>query len=192
MKILIGIVIVIAVLIGVFAIIPAFIDEDVAFSRSIEIDKPVDVVYGVVKDYSYYKQWNAWTMMDKNAVNELTGTVGEIGSKWSWKGDTVGTGSLTIEELIPNKSIKAKLDFVAPFTAVAQDLWDFEMVDSTTTIVKWSYAGSSGSYFMRYMNLATESMVAPQLEKGLSNLKDLIENLPEPQAIETGAEPIEN
>ena len=192
MKILIGIVIVIAVLIGVFAIIPVFIDEDVAFSRSIEIDKPVDVVYGVVKDYSYYKQWNAWTMMDKNAVNELTGTVGEIGSKWSWKGDTVGTGSLTIEELIPNKSIKAKLDFVAPFTAVAQDLWDFEMVDSTTTIVKWSYAGSSGSYFMRYMNLATESMVAPQLEKGLSNLKDLIENLPEPQAIETGAEPIEN
>ena len=192
MKILIGIVIVIAVLIGVFAIIPAFIDEDVAFSRSIEIDKPVDVVYSVVKDYSYYKQWNAWTMMDKNAVNELTGTAGEVGSKWSWKGDTVGTGSLTIEELIPNKSIKAKLDFVAPFTAVAQDLWDFEMVDSTTTIVKWSYAGSSGSYFMRYMNLATESMVAPQLEKGLSNLKDLIENLPEPQAIETGAEPIEN
>ncbi len=130
--------------------------------------------------------------MDKDAVNELTGTPGEVGAKWSWQGDTVGTGALTIEELVPNKSIKAKLEFFVPFEATAQDLWDFEMLDSTSTKVTWTYAGKSDSYFMRYMNLMTESMVAPQLETGLSNLKNLIENMPEPELMETAEEEVEN
>jgi uncharacterized protein YndB with AHSA1/START domain len=192
MKILIGIVSFIAVVVGLLVLAPAFIDEDVSFSRSIEINKPVEMVYGVVKDYSYYKQWNAWSMMDKDAVNELTGTPGEVGAKWSWQGDTVGTGALTIEELVPNKSIKAKLEFFVPFEATAQDLWDFEMIDSTSTKVTWTYAGKSDSYFMRYMNLMTESMVAPQLETGLSNLKNLIEIMPEPEVMETVEEEVEN
>ncbi len=191
MKILIGIGIFIAVLIGIFAIIPAFIDEDVSFSRTTEIDMPVGVVYSVVKNYEYYKEWSAWSRMDLDAKNELTGTPGEVGSKWSWDGDTVGIGSLTIEELIPNKSIKSKLEFISPWTATALDLWDFEIVDSTTTSVKWTYSGNAPTYFMRYMNLATESMVGPQLEIGLSNLKELIENLPE-QVEETEAVAVED
>jgi hypothetical protein len=188
MKILIGIVVVIAVLIGIFAIIPAFIDEEVTFSRTMEINKSVDVVYGVVKNYEYYKEWSAWSQMDKDAINELTGTPGEVGSKWSWKSDTIGIGSLTIEELVTNKSIKAKLEFVAPMKSIAQDLWDFEALDSTKTKVVWTYAGTSDSYFARYMNLALESMVGPQLETGLANLKGLVENMPEAQAVETETE----
>lgn len=185
MKILIGIVAVIAVLIGIFAIIPAFIDEDVSFTRSIEINKPVALVYGVVKNFEYYQQWNAWSQSDTNAVNELTGTAGEVGSKMSWVGEIVGTGSLTIEELVENKSIQSKLEFVIPWQGVALDLWDFEQLDSTTTKVNWTYSGEMDSYLMRYMNLAIEGMVGPQFELGLSNLKELIENMPVPQAVET-------
>jgi len=192
MKILIGIVIFIAVLVGIFAIIPAFIDEDLSFSRSIEINKPVDVVYGVIKNFEYYKEWSAWSQMDKDAINELTGTPGEVGSKWSWNGDTVMVGSLTIEELVPNKSIKNRLDFITPMVMTAQDLWDFEAIDSTTTSVKWTYSGTMDTYFGRYMNLALESMNGPQLETGLSNLKELIENMPEPQPVETEIEAMKN
>ena len=184
MKILISIVVVVAVLIGIFAVIPAFIDEDVSFSRSIEINKPVDLVYGVTKNLEYYQQWNAWSQSDSNAVNELTGTPGEVGSKMSWAGEIVGTGSLTIEELVENKSIKSKLEFVLPWQGVALDLWDFEQIDSTTTKVNWTYSGKMDSYLMRYMNLAIEGMVGPQFEIGLTNLKELIENMPVQQAVE--------
>jgi len=173
--------IVVAVIVAVVLIIPAFIDEEVTFSRSIEINKPVDQVYNVVKDFNYYRQWNVWSQMEKDAKGEISGPVGEVGSQWNWEGDTIGTGSLTIEKLVPNESITSRLEFIAPWKAEAQDLWHFEKIDSTTTKVTWGYAGASDSYFMRYMNPMMEDMLSPDFEKGLSNLKALVESLqPEP------------
>jgi len=192
MKILIGILIFLAVVIGIIVIFPAFIEPDVTLSRTIEIKKPVAEVYSVIKDYNYYLQWNPWTQMDKTASHELSGPMGEVGARWSWQGDTVGTGTLTIEELVENKSIKSRLEFIAPFESTAQDLWDFESIDENTTKVTWSYAGTAGSYFMRYMNLVTESMLGPQLTLGLENLKKLIESMPEAEPAEIGEETAEN
>jgi len=174
--------IVVAAIVAIILIIPVFISEDVSFTKSIEINKPVDQVYNVVKDFNYYKKWNVWSQMDKDATGELSGPVGEVGSKWSWKGDTVGTGSLTIEKLVPDQSITSRLEFVAPMQAVAQDLWKFEKVDSSTTKISWSYEGSVDSYFGRYGNLFLEGVIGPDFEKGLSNLKDLVESMQPVQA----------
>lgn len=173
--------IVVAAIVVIVLIIPAFIDADVTISRTVEINKPVDQVYNVVKDFNYYKQWNAWSKMDKNAKTEIAGPVGEVGSKWSWEGDTVGKGSLTIEKLEPDKSITSKLEFFEPMAGQAQDLWNFDMVDSNTTKVTWTYAGTANSYFMRYMNPMMEGMLGPQMDSGLANLKNLVQELPEPQ-----------
>ena len=167
----------IAIIIGFIVIIPAFVSPEVSFTKTIVINKPVDQVYNVVKDFNYYKQWNVWSLMDKKASGELSGPVGEVGSKWSWSGDTVGVGSLTILELVPDKSITSKLEFVAPMEAEAQDLWDFEKIDSTSTKVSWTYAGSTDSYFGRYGNLFLEGVIGPDFENGLVNLKNLIENM---------------
>ena len=169
--------IVVAAIVAVILIIPAFVDKEVKFTKTIEISKPVDQVYNVVKDFNFYKKWNVWSQMDKDAVGELSGPVGEVGSKWSWNGDTVGVGSLTIEELVPDQSIISKLEFKAPMQAVAQDLWKFDMIDSSTTKVSWSYAGTVDSYFARYGNLFLENVIGPDYEKGLSNLKELVESL---------------
>lgn len=169
--------IVVALIVGIILLVPAFIDEDVTITRSVEINKPVEQVYNVVKDFNYYKQWNAWSQMDKDASGEISGSVGEVGAKWSWDGDTVGIGSLTIQELVPNKTIISRLEFVSPMAGEADDLWNFEVIDSSHTKITWSYAGSASSYFMRYMNPMMEGMLGPQLEIGLSNLKNLVETL---------------
>lgn len=170
---------VVAVIVAFIVIVPEFIDADVTITRTIEINKPVDQVYSVVKDFNYYKQWNAWSQMDKTAKSEISGPVGEVGAIWSWNGDTVGIGTLTIEKLVPNQSITSRLEFVTPMAGEAQDLWNFEMVDSTVTKITWTYVGMTESYFMRYMNPMMEGMLGPQLEIGLANLKILIEDLPE-------------
>ena len=175
----------IAMIVGIILIVPAFIDEDVTITRTGEINRPVDQVYNVAKDFNYYKQWNAWSQMDKNASGEISGPVGQVGAKWSWDGDTVGVGSLTIQELVPNQSIISRLEFVSPMTGEAQDLWNFEMIDGRSTKITWTYAGSASSYFMRYMNPMMEGMLGPQLEIGLSNLKNLIEALEPDTSIAT-------
>jgi hypothetical protein len=169
--------IVIAVIVGIVLIIPAFIDEEVTITRSIEINKPVDQVYDVVKDFNYYKEWNSWSQIDKDASGEISGPVGQVGAKWSWSGDTIGVGSLTIEKLEPNLSITSKLEFVSPMEGSAQDLWDFEMLDSSSTKVNWTYSGTTDSYFMRYMNPMIEGMLGPQMDTGLANLKELVESM---------------
>lgn len=180
MKVLIGILIFLAIVAGIIVIIPAFIEPDSTVSRSTEIDKPVSQVYNVTKDFNQYLKWNPWSKMDKSAKHEITGVPGEIGSKWSWEGnpDSIGTGSLTIEELIPNTSIKSKLEFIVPSMGSAQDLWYFKELDSTKTSVTWSVAMKADSYFKRYFNLGAEKFLGPQLEQGLKDLKELIESMP--------------
>lgn len=172
---------VIAVIVAIIVIVPEFIDADVTITRTIEVNKPVDQVYNVVKDFNYYKQWNAWSQMDKDATGEISGPVGEVGSSWSWNGDTIGIGTLTIEALVPNQSITNRMEFFTPMAGEAQGLWNFDMIDSAVTKITWTYAGTTDSYFMRYMNPMMEGMLGPQLETGLNNLKTLIETLPDPE-----------
>jgi len=190
MKILINLIIFVVIVAGIVAVIPAFIDPVATVSREIDVNKPVEVVFDVVKNYDLYRKWNSWSRMDKNARNEISGTPGEVGSRWSWHGDTVGRGSLTLESLVPNKSITGHLEFYTPFKMVAQDLWQFEAKDSNTTHIKWSYKTHVSSYLMRYMNLGIDGMLGPELAKSLQNLKQFLEKMPASQRLEKEVEVI--
>ncbi|MCB0282806.1 MAG: SRPBCC family protein [Calditrichae bacterium] len=180
MKILVGILIFLAIVVGIIAIIPSFIDPEATVTRSIEVEKPVEVVYSITKDYNQYLKWNPWSKLDRNARHEITGPVGEVGSKWAWEGnpDSIGTGSLTIEELVQNQAIKSKLEFIVPPMGTAQDLWYFKAIDSTKTSVTWTVAMKADSYFKRYFNIGAEKFLGPTLEQGLGDLKGLIESMP--------------
>ncbi len=187
---LINILIFLAIVIGIVAIIPAFIDPESNVTREIDVNKPVEIVYAVVKNYDLYKQWNTWSRTDKSAVNEISGTPGEVGSSWSWSGDTVGTGKLTLEKLVPNKAIVGQLEFYAPFKINAQDIWAFNAIDSNSTHIAWTYRTHVRSYMMRYMNLGIDGMLGPELSKSLKNLKVFLEKLPSPQKLNSEAEVI--
>ncbi|KAA3609734.1 MAG: hypothetical protein D8M58_09190 [Calditrichaeota bacterium] len=196
MKILIIIVAVIAILIGIVAIIPAFLDEEAKLQRSAEINKSAADIYNVVSDYNRMTAWNPWMEIDPDVVTKITGNAGEVGSTYEWESqnEQLGSGMMTIEEVVPNKSMKEKLEFKAPFQMVASSGWILEEIDSTTTKVTWHYGGSY-SYFMRYWTLGLESMLGPQYERGLTNLKNLVENMPaskEEMAEEPEMEAVEN
>jgi len=190
MKILKGILIAVAVLVLIIVIIPAFVDSEYRVERSITVNAPVEKTFMIAKNYEYYVEWNPWSQMEPSAYDEMSGTPGEVGSKWSWEGDTVGVGSLTLVSFEPYSRIESRLEFVSPYQSVARDLWTFEEVDSTTTEVTWAIEGESPSYMMRYMNLGMEGMLGPQFEQGLQNFKQLVESLPDEQQMEQQAEVI--
>jgi len=190
MKFLINILIFIAIVVGIVAIIPAFIDPVAQVSRQIEVEKPAQVVYDVVKNYALYPKWNSWSRTDKKSQNDVSGVPGEIGSRWTWEGDTVGKGSLTLEELVPNKAITGHLEFYSPFKMIAKDLWKFDARDSTTTKITWTYETRVNSYLMRYMNLGLDGMLGSELEKSLVNLKQYLDDMPSGQELEKEVEVI--
>ncbi len=190
MKILLWIVIVIAVLVGIILIIPAFISPEASITKSINVNKPIDFVFNVAKDFDHYREWNVWSKMEKDLETSIEGTPGEIGSKWTWAGDTIGTGSLTLKDFVMNQSIKNELEFIEPPFGKAEDLWTFEMIDSSSTKINWTYHVNMESYFMRYFNLGLESQLGPQLEQGLQNFKEYVEAMPDEELIKN-TEPIE-
>ncbi|RMH60748.1 MAG: hypothetical protein D6677_13225 [Calditrichaeota bacterium] len=177
MKTLIGIVVFIAVLLGIVAVVPLFIDPEVNVSRSIEIQQSPEVVFTVIKNYDLYPEWIPWTRADKDAEYTIDGEPGDVGSTWSWNGDTVGQGSLTLAEIRPNSYIKGKLSFYKPWVANADDLWQIDSLSEEKSRVTWTYHTVTDGYLMRFMNLRYESILGPEMERGLKNLKTFVENL---------------
>lgn len=174
MKALRIVLITILALVAIFLIIPLFMSSSYNISRSIIIEKPVDFVYRKAADYSIRKQWDPWVEMDANAENSFKVTDGFVGSVWTWKGDTVGSGSMTIVSVEPGKSIASKLVFTAPWESESMVYWKFTGLDSLRTNVVWSNTGEL-SYLMRYMGSGMDAMLGPQFARGLNNFKSLIE-----------------
>lgn len=162
-------------LIVIFLIIPLFMSSSYNVSRSIIIEKPVDFVYLKAADYSIRKHWDPWAEMDTNAENSFDVKEGFVGSVWTWKGDTVGSGSMTIVSVDPGKSIASKLVFTAPWESESMVYWKFTGLDSISTNVVWSNTGEL-SYLMRYMASRMDAMLGPQFARGLNNFKTLIES----------------
>lgn len=178
----------VGILAALFLIVAAFLPASYAVERSIEINQAPEVVFEHVVDFNHYLQWNPWSKMEPGAKNIISGTQKEVGASWKWEGDTVGTGSLTIEKIEPNKTIQSKLAFIAPYQSQASDNWTFEPTANGTKAT-WHNTGELPYPVMRYMGLMMESMLGPQFEQGLRDLKAQCEAQPDPA---TASEAISN
>lgn len=172
LKVLAGIIVVI---IALFFIIGFFLPKTYSVSRSIEINKPDSITYQKTLNFNDFGLWNPWMQMDKAAKHTVTGDGVSVGSKFSWIGKEVGTGSITIEKLNPNKQIDEKLEFIEPFESIATTSFYFEPTANGGTKVTWDFRGDNTSIFSRWMSLAYDSMIGKDYEKGLANLKAFIE-----------------
>ncbi len=179
MKSISGVVVVIVVVIGGLALIPLFISPEVTVSRSIDINRPVDLVFSIVKNYDYYDQWSPWLQKEPGARTRVDGEPGEIGSRWMWQGDTIGQGSLTLVSLEENKKIVGKTEFIKPMVFRAHEIWTFKVLGKNKTRVTWTFKSVIDSYFMRYGNLSMDMNLGPQFKKGLAALKKFIESTPD-------------
>lgn len=187
MKVIKGILIIIGAIVVLFFVVALFLPSSSTLERSIEINKPPEVVFGQVVDFNNYLKWNPWSQMEPTAKNTITGEPGAVGSSWSWEGREVGKGSLTIEYITPNQSIQSKLEVKAPWEAVATDTWKFEATENGTKVT-WKYSGENPYPTMRYMGLMVDGMLGPQYEQGLASLKELCEALPDEEMQEEGKE----
>ncbi|RMD51070.1 MAG: hypothetical protein D6830_01255 [Ignavibacteria bacterium] len=162
-------------IVALFLIIALFLPSQVRVERSIVIEKPAAKVYNLVIDFNNYKKWNPWSQMDPKAKGTLEGQPATVGQKWSWDGELVGKGSMTLKEFIPNKMIKSELKFIEPFESKSWDLWTFEPVDGGTKVV-WANESEVDYPVGRYFGLFFEDMMGPDFDKGLKNLKKLAES----------------
>jgi uncharacterized protein YndB with AHSA1/START domain len=167
-------VIVIAV-VGLFLAVAAFLPGTYTLERSIEIARPPALVYSQVADFNAWMKWSPWPNMDPAAEHTVTGTPGTVGMHWSWSGEELGVGAMTIEALEPNRSLHSKLEFKEPMQSIADDYMELEPTSDGGTRVTWRNTGQLPYPIARYFGLTLEGMLGPQYEEGLASLKALCE-----------------
>ena len=144
-----------------------FISPDYKIERSIEINVPTYIVYEQVTDLHQWENWAIWWKKDTAMITNYSGEERGLGAKMIWTSDVVGDGDLEIIEC-SSQGMKTKL-------AWGNGSWHFEETENGTN-VSWSMSGKM-PFFMRFMTMFIEDMVAPDFEKGLTGLKEVCESL---------------
>jgi len=178
MKIIKKIVIALAILIAIPLIMALFIKSEYAVEREITISKPKQVVFEYVKFLKNQDNYSKWATMDPNMKKDYRGTDGTVGfvSAWESQADSVGKGEQEIKKITEGERIDFELRFEKPFEATDFAYMTTESLDSSQTKVKWGFNGKM-PYPMNLMCLFMDmdAMLGPDLAKGLSNLKGILE-----------------
>jgi len=161
-------------LIALFLVVTAVLPSSYRVERSIEINKPAEAIYSLVANLPNWPKWDPFTEQEPTAKSTFSGVEGTIGSQWNWEGKVIGTGSLTVEELVPNQSIRSKMVSVAPQPWAAVDNWSFAPAANGTKVT-WMIEGELDYPVGRIIGLFMEGMLGPTFEKGLANLKRVSE-----------------
>ncbi len=177
---------IILILVVIALIIPALMPNDFTVERQVNISRPVDVVFPMLKSLKTHNNWSVWASMDPDMKQEFRGTDGTVGFVSAWEGnDDVGKGEQEITAIIENQRIDFELRFIKPWEATNQVYLITDQLKDNATSVRWGLTGSM-PYPMNAMMLFynMEDEIGNDFDKGLQNLKNLIESMPMPEIIE--------
>ncbi|MBT2622994.1 SRPBCC family protein [Chryseobacterium sp. ISL-6] len=169
---ILGILIVLVILYAVFAML-AF-SKDYHFERSVVINAPKEKVWQFAGSTKAFNSWNPFIKPDKNITITYSGTSGEVGDSYSWKGNKdVGEGQQTVTAVVPNEKITSKLHFIKPFEGEATA--NFILTpEGNGTKVTWTMDNELNT-MMKIMKPMMESQMGKTFDQGLGDLKKLAE-----------------
>lgn len=179
MKILKNILIALIAIVIIGSVVIYFLPANYTVSNSIEINKPVQVVYAQVADYNKWAAWSPWKEKDPDAKITIEGAPGTVGHKMSWEGEKNGAGSMTLTSANPDyanpyRGTAADLAFIKPFKATAREYWKLEVIGDKTKVT-WTDHGGLKYPFGRLFGLSVDKMLGDSQRHGLDNLKKVCE-----------------
>jgi effector-binding domain-containing protein len=172
-KILLGILIVVALLV----VIAFFLPQNVHVERSLEMNAPAKIVYNQVIDLHSWDKWAKWNQIDPEMKVEYINKGFGENAGYSWTSDhpNVGSGKLLITEAVHYDSIATSMDFMEEGTATSYFLFNEE---AGKTNVLWGFDTDLGyNPIARWFGLMFDSMIGPDFEEGLENLKVVSETI---------------
>jgi hypothetical protein len=174
-KILIGLVVVVALFLGLVATRPSTF----RIERSLSMTAMPHVVFGRVNDFHAWARWSPWEQLDPNLKRSYSGAPSGAGAIYEWVGnDDVGQGRMTIVESIRASKVGIKLEFLKPWQATNHTTFSF-VPDRGGTKVTWAMEGQN-NFMMKAATLFMDmdKMVGADFERGLNNLNRDTERAP--------------
>lgn len=171
-KILIGVVVLVAAVLVAAALQP----DEFRIERSMTIAAPAESIFPLVNNLKKFNEWSPWAKLDPNATAAFDGPEEGVGAKLTWNGNyEVGQGSMTSIESLPNELVRYRMDFIKPMESTSTAEFVLKAETAATTVT-WALYGSR-TYLCKLtgMIFRADKMVGDQFEKGLNNLKTLVE-----------------
>jgi hypothetical protein len=149
--------------------------DKVHIEREIVIKSTAEKVYPNLINYRNFNKWSPWYKLDPTAEYDYSGPSDGVGATMSWRGDDrVGEGVQKIVEAQPYQHVKASLDFGSQ----GNGFTDWYLTNRGNEVsVKWSFDTEfNGNIFGRWFGLFVDRMIGKDYEKGLQNLKKVVES----------------
>ncbi len=173
MKVLKTILLIIVALIVLFLIVAAFMPSKYYVERSIDVNKPVELVFEHVVDLNHFEQWSPWYKSEPSAYLGVEGQ--GVGQVSRWDGDTVGKGSLTVTKILENELVEQMLIFEAPMAGEADVKFTFTENEDASVKVSWITEGKLGYPIARFFKSMIETDLVKSFDEGLLALKERVE-----------------
>lgn len=165
-------------IVALVLIVALFINGKYAVEREVKINKSKQEVYDYVKYLKNQDNFSVWAKADLAMKKEFTGEDATVGCMASWDSENpdVGKGEQKIIKIAEGERIDYELHFIEPFESTDYAYLTTTAVTDSVTSVKWGFNGEM-KYPMNLMMLFMdmESMLAPDLQNGLNNLKAILE-----------------
>ena len=154
-----------------------FLPNQTEVHRSIEIDTSPENIFNMVNNLEQWQRWSPWAEKDKNMQVQYIGPKSGVGATMTWQSENpqVGSGSQKIVISNPSSMVSINLTFEAQNDATA--FFMIDSLDNNRSRITWSFVGQHGTNPVnRYMGLMFDTWVGQDYERGLLNLKALLES----------------
>lgn len=181
-KVILGILTLILVVLVVISVAIAMQSEDLKVIRSATMNANPAQVFEQVNDFHKWDAWSPWVKIDPNMKATFSGPASGTDASYSWAGnDDVGEGKMVIRASHPTEHIAIDLEFIKPFAAKNVSEFTFKP-DGVKTNVTWTMTGKK-NFIMKGFCLVMDmdKMVGADFEKGLAQMKTVVEAAPKPQ-----------
>ncbi|SIS79105.1 Carbon monoxide dehydrogenase subunit G [Chryseobacterium ureilyticum] len=168
----IGIIILLVIVYAVIAML-AF-SKDYHYEKSIVINASKEKVWQYIGSNKGINAWNPFAKGDPNIQITYSGTSGQVGDTYKWKGnEKVGEGEQTVTDIIPNEKLGAKLHFIKPFEGDAKIAFVLTP-NGNGTKVTWIFDNEMNT-MMKPMKPMMDMNMNKMFNQGLEDLKKLSE-----------------
>ena len=178
MKTLLVIFAVLGALVVILLVTGLILKKEYTVSRDITINKSKTFVFDFIKLLKNQNEYSYWATMDPAMRKEFRGIDGTTGFVSAWDSDdkNVGKGEQEIIKVVEGERVDYVIRFIKPFESVSYASMSVVEVSATQSRVVWIFNGKMKypmNLMLLFMNM--EKMIGGDLEKGLNNLKTLME-----------------
>jgi hypothetical protein len=172
------ILIVILIIIAIPLVVAIFTKKGYHIEKMVTINRTKKTVFDYIRMLKNQDSFSVWANMDPQMKKYFRGTDGNPGfvSGWESTNKKVGKGEQEIKKVTDGERIDYEIRFVEPFAGIAQASMQTDSVSQNETRVTWQFDSRMNypmNLMLLFMNM--DKMVGNDLAKGLTNLKQVLE-----------------